>query len=311
MKISPYLKVDRIEFMTTYRCTGRCLHCSVGDDLGKTDGFPCVRTDEAVSAVKTLCEAFDIGSLMTFGGEPLLYPDFVCAVHAAARDAGVPRRQIITNGYFSRDIARIREVARALAESGVNDILISVDSFHQERIPLEPVMEFARAMKESGAARIKLSPAWLINEGAENAFNARTREIIARFDGTGIPVGSGNDIFMAGNAKKYLAEYYPPPQLCMDQKCGEMPYTAPPTDISCLSIEPNGDVVACSPVIGNIYKEDISDIIARYDPLKNPLIRALMENGAAGLLEEARKQGIDADTSGCYSVCDLCRKIIR
>ena len=40
---------------------------------------------------------------MTFGGEALLRPETVYAAHAAARDAGVPRRQLITNGFFSRD----------------------------------------------------------------------------------------------------------------------------------------------------------------------------------------------------------------
>lgn len=34
---------------------------------------------------------------MTFGGEPLLYPEVVCKIHKAAEEMGIPERTIITN----------------------------------------------------------------------------------------------------------------------------------------------------------------------------------------------------------------------
>lgn len=121
---NPYLKnLNRIEFVITYACTGKCKHCSEGDheDCGEhIDGKAAAR------AVKDIAGQYAIQSLMTFGGEPLLYPEDVCEIHAAAKEAGVPKRQLITNGYFSKDENRITEVARMLAESGVNDILLSL-----------------------------------------------------------------------------------------------------------------------------------------------------------------------------------------
>ena len=311
MEISKYLKINRIEFMTTYMCTGRCRHCSVGDSLCRKIGENSVRRDESAAAVRKIAEAFDVKSIMTFGGEPLLYPETVCAIHAAGRDAGIGRRQVITNGYFSKDPRRIRQVAENLAENGVNEVLLSVDAFHQERIPLKYVMEFARGLKSAGIGRLKLSPAWVVNRSHKNAYNARTEEILAEFAPLDIEIGDGNDIFMAGNAAKYLAEFYPPPVVDMSQKCGEMPYTAPPTEVTCVSIEPNGDVIACSIPIGNIYDEDVSEIISRYNPMKDERICALMEKGAAGLIEAARKNGQEVDISGCYSVCDVCRKVFH
>lgn len=77
-----------------------------------------------------------IASVMTFGGEPLLYPETVFAIHEAARAAGVPKPQIITNGFFCAKQAQREETARRLAQCGVNDVLLSVDAFHQETIPL-------------------------------------------------------------------------------------------------------------------------------------------------------------------------------
>lgn len=67
---------------------------------------------------------------MTFGGEPLLCIDEVCEIQAAAQEMSVPKRQLITNGFFNRDEKKIREAALRLAQSGVNDLLLSVDAFH-------------------------------------------------------------------------------------------------------------------------------------------------------------------------------------
>lgn len=68
-------------------------------------------------------------------------------------------RQLITNGFFSRDGDRIKEAAGRLAQSGVNNLLLSVDAFHQETIPLGPVKQFAEAAK---AAAISVKPAFRI-----------------------------------------------------------------------------------------------------------------------------------------------------
>ena len=132
--MNEYLKnVNRIEFVVTMACTGRCKHCSEGEHIGCTEH---IDGDMATKAIKDICANYKIESLMTFGGEPLLYPEDVCKIHRAAKEAGIPQRDMITNGYFSKDKKRIAEVAHMLAESGVNYILLSVDAFHQETFRL-------------------------------------------------------------------------------------------------------------------------------------------------------------------------------
>ena len=158
--MNPYLKnLQKIEFVITYACTGKCRHCSEGDHRAAGAHIdPAV----AVDAVKKIAAAYPIRTVMTFGGEPLRYPEAVFAIMEAAREAGVPQRQIITNGYFSKDPARIREVAARLAACGVNDVLLSVDAFHQETIPLDVVKSFAIALAEN-RVRTRLQPAWLVS----------------------------------------------------------------------------------------------------------------------------------------------------
>ena len=146
--MNPYLKnLRKIEFVITNACTGRCKHCSEGDHTACGEHIdPRIAAD----AVRRIAAAYDIQTVMTFGGEPLLYPDAVCAIMTAAKELAIPKRQIITNGYFSKDPARIRAVAEGLAESGVNDLLLSADSFHQETIPLDVVKLFATEAQRAG-----------------------------------------------------------------------------------------------------------------------------------------------------------------
>ncbi len=198
--MNEYVKnLNRIEFVVTMACTGKCKHCSEGEHVN-CKGH--IDADIAVTSIREVCKNYRIESLMTFGGEPLLYPEVVCTIHRTAAEMGIGKRQLITNGFFSNNHERIKEVVKNLEDSGVNELLLSVDAFHQETIPIEPVKYFAECVAES-KIHIKLSPAWLVSEDNDNPYNIRTREVINEFESLDIPVGSGNVIFPSGNALKY------------------------------------------------------------------------------------------------------------
>ena len=250
--MNPYLKqLNKIEFGVTYACTGRCKHCSEGEHTSCGDR---IEQQIAADAVRKIASEYDIKTVMTFGGEPLLYTDAVERIMIAATELNIPRRQVITNGYFSKNAERIREVAARLAACGVNDLLLSVDAFHQETIPLDVVKQFAAETKNCGIP-IRLQPAWLVSVTDDNQYNRKTREILDSFVHMELPVGEGNIIFPEGNALKYLAGYF------ADEIC-ENPYREDPRNVHCVSFEPNGDVLG-----GNIYKNDIMEIIGGYAPL--------------------------------------------
>lgn len=251
-KLNKYIKnLNRIEFVITWACTGRCKHCSEGEHESKgvhIDG------DAAASVVRDVCGEFRIGSVMTFGGEPLLFLDEVCAIHKAAYEMDVPKRQIITNGYFSKDAGFINQAAARLAASGVNSIALSVDAFHQETIPLEPVKIFANAVKETGVS-INTHPAWLGGSEASNPYNKRTREILNEFASIGVHASEGNVIFPAGNALKYFGGYFDSSEKHVS------PYDENPEDVRAVSISPDGSVLS-----DNIYRSGILEIIEKYEP---------------------------------------------
>lgn len=249
--MNQYLKnLNKIEFVVTYACTGRCKHCSEGDHASCGE-----RIDPkiAADAVRKIAAEYDIKTVMTFGGEPLLYPDVVCAIMKTATELNIPRRQVITNVYFSKYADRIREVAERLAACGVNDLLLSVDAFHQETIPLNVVRQFAAEAKACSIP-IRLQPAWLRSATDDNPYNCKTREILNSFADMEISANEGNVIFPEGNALKYLAEYF-------TDELPENPYVEDPRDVRCVSFEPNGDVLG-----GNVYERDIMEILEKYNP---------------------------------------------
>ena len=243
-------KLNKIEFVISYACTGQCKHCSQGDHDSCGER---IDAQIAADAVRKIASEYDIKTVMTFGGEPLLYPDVVYALMSAANDFNIPKRQVITNGYFSRNADKICEVAERLATCGVNDLLLSVDAFHQETLPLPIVKQFAAEAQRCGIP-LRLQPAWVVSRGDDNLYNKRTREILGSFADLEIPVGEGNIIFPEGNALKYLAEYF-------TDVIPENPYVEDPCDVQCVSFSPNGDVLG-----GNVYEYDIMEIIEEYAP---------------------------------------------
>ena len=249
--MNQYLKnLNKIEFVVTYACTGLCKHCSEGDHTSCGER---IDPKVAADAVQKIAAEYDNKTVMTFGGEPLLYTDAVYAIMEIAKKLNIPKRQVITNGYFSKNAEKIREVAEQLASCGVNDLLLSVDAFHQETIPLDVVKLFATEANKCGIP-IRLSPAWLVSATDDNPYNRKTREILGSFADLELPVGEGNVIFPEGNALKYLAEYF-------TDELPENPYAEDPCDVRCVSFEPNGDVLG-----GNVYERDIMEIVNNYAP---------------------------------------------
>ena len=249
--MNQYLKnLNKIEFVVTYACTGKCKHCSEGDHTACGEH---IDPQIAADAVRKIATEYDIKTVMTFGGEPLLYTDAVYAIMTVAKELNIPKRQVITNGYFSKNADKIREVAKRLAACGVNDLLLSVDAFHQETIPLDVVRQFASEAKTCGIP-IRLQPAWLVSATDDNPYNRKTREILNSFADMDITANEGNVIFPEGNALTYLAEYF-------TDNHPENPYVEDPRDVHCVSFSPNGDVLS-----GNVYRKDIMEIIRDYKP---------------------------------------------
>lgn len=309
IQANDYMNINRIEFSVTNVCTCRCKHCSVGDCSNEMKTG--IDKNVAVSVVAELSKMYNIESIMTFGGEPLMYADTTCAIHKTATENSIPKRQIITNGYFSKNEDQIIAVVRKLKESGINSLLLSVDTFHKEYIPIEKAYMFAKAVSAENINGLKLHPAWIVNREHDNKYNKETEKCLNYFADLNIPVSNGNNIFLSGNAAIYLSEFYEKKPIDLNMKCGEAPYTGKLDNIETIAINPNGDVTVCSFIIGNVYHDSITEIVNRYNPYENPMMSRLIRGGICELLKFAEEYGITVDTSKFYSACNVCREVVK
>lgn len=147
--MNKYLKnTDRIEFVVTMACTGKCRHCSEGDHTGHTGH---IDTETAVNSIRKICEHYKIESLMTFGGEPLLYPDVIYALHRTAAAVGIGRRQLITNGFFSKKPERIEEVTKNSRTAGSMTCSYPRTRFTRRPSPWNPSNTLPNAPSSQGS----------------------------------------------------------------------------------------------------------------------------------------------------------------
>ena len=304
-----FIRMHRLEFSVTYRCNAHCKHCQVGQDK-RTSQPAAIDGELAAQIVHRVASVYPLRSLMTFGGEPLLFPDVVCAIHAAAAQEGIPHRSIITNAGAPRSRAAFQEVACRLAKSGVNAAWISVDAFHQEHIRLEVVERNVRALAAAGIDELVWNPCWVVSQQHDNPWNRRTRDILAALAHLPAKEDAGNVVQPQGYAQSWLADYLPAKVSMPAGTCGDMPYTGLLDDVGSISVEPDGGISVCSDlIIGNAARQDVVEILTSYDPHRIPETRAILEGGMAGLVALARTKGIDPAPEGYYSICDMCMSL--
>ncbi|MBE0525031.1 MAG: radical SAM protein [Methanosarcinales archaeon] len=306
--MNKYLTVKRIEFAVTYLCNARCRHCY---SIHSEGAFPAhIDKSLALEIVRKVGRKYKLESIMTFGGEPLLFPEIVCVIHKEAASVGIPLREVITNGYWSNNSGRIKEIAKNLAESGVNSIIISVDAFHQEHVPLDIIRKTAEACLQARIEDVSWDPCWVISEDDDNRYNRKTKFILKELEDLPIRNSGGNMMEPEGLALVNLKEFLPPRKKIPAGKCGDIPYTEPLDSIKCVCVEPDGRIAVCNDFyIGNASKTDIVDLIESYDPFKIPEMKAIIENGMKGLIDWARTKGVEPDPEGYYSICQMCTNI--
>jgi MoaA/NifB/PqqE/SkfB family radical SAM enzyme len=266
-----------------------------------------------IEAVQVVLGRFAIDSMMTYGGEPLLYPTITAKLHRIGQSHNLRSQELITNGFFSKNIKKIQEVADELLHSGVSRILVSVDSFHQERIPIEFVELFIDSVLKTGFQNILLHPAWLISRNSDNEYNIKTKEILdALKSKLHVSVSNGNIISPAGLSRDNLRPYYEDKELDLNLRCGDIPYTNPLTKITKFRFLPNGNVNICRGLcIGNIFENSMESILEQYDPFLDELTSMILNGGIKQLSEYLIANNVNIDASQYYGLCDYCSDCIK
>ncbi len=127
---------------------------------------------------------------MAFGGEPLLFPDITCFIFEYATQKSIPTKGLITNCYWTKEQSKIDEICHRLKKSTANNILPSIDVFHEEYLNFEIVRYTVQKLSEPGFENIHIHPCWYESSSAANEYEEKTRGYIKELSEYGIPVGS-------------------------------------------------------------------------------------------------------------------------
>jgi MoaA/NifB/PqqE/SkfB family radical SAM enzyme len=268
--------------------------------------------EEVLMTLRFLLDKYSIKSIMTFGGEPLLFTEITTKIHEISKQYGVEKRELITNGYFSNNEYSIYNVVNKIIESGVNEIMLSMDAFHQEKIPLQYVEIFIKNIIFAKFENIKIHPAWVVSQKCDNVYNQRTNEIIQKVSKYGIKISNGNIIVPSGLAKENLKSYYKKEDININKRCGEIAFTNSLKNIKSIRILPNGNINICRGLtIGNIFKEKIENIIKKYNPYTDTVMSMLLDGGIMKVYQYTEECGTKINVNDYYSPCDLCSDCIK
>lgn len=311
--LNKYIEINRIEFLTTKRCNANCKHCSVPINSDQ-DGDSYNDIESVAACFRYLLDSYNISSTMAYGGEPLLCIESIVRLFEIASEYNVPTIDLITSGFVSHNTPKeqIASIVSKLSTSGVKRILLSVDAFHQERIPIENVEFFIEKVLELDFCQLLLHPAWLISEGDENLYNKKTYKILDVLRKKySVRVSAGNRIIPSGSNKRNIGQFYEARRIKMD-KCGEIPYTNPLDKIKSIRILPDGSINICRGItIGNVFNQSIEDIFENYYPGRPIISDLLYTQGVKGLYDFAVEYGIKVKPAEYFGTCDFCADCIH
>ena len=237
-----------------------------------------------------------------FGGEPLLNLDLLVSLIEEVKRYDIPKIGLPTNGYWGKNDLIAKKYALKLKEAGLNTIGFSVDTFHQEFVPLDVVKRAMKAAHEAGIERIYSITQNLGHENINNLFNEQNKkitEVISKeFEFCQV---INSELQVRGRAVNQLARHFSMTTIPSD-KC--LIFKVP-----MFMIDPNGWVFhqLCHGIcIGNAKENSLSEIIREFNYRKHPIIgKVVAKGGPKNLLDIAIEKGCKP-LNGYADKCHLC-----
>ncbi|MGD0565910.1 MAG: radical SAM protein [Candidatus Goldiibacteriota bacterium] len=313
-----------IVLVPTYDCTAMCRHCN--NDFYRHDLS--IKMDPA-RAVEILKEAKIAGlnSLQFTGGELTLYPEFMPQIIPHARKMAMRINRPPTNCYIGAYPDKARIFFSAMKKAGFSSgFRISIDNYHQKKIPLESVVQFVFIYSEY----------FPLNSLTIGSCCRDLDEIMPLYEkfieglkkhGMSAEINKEKkSIYINDKRVKYGT--WRPTRPSWKPIADEEAHMAPikktvhclgPDGLAYLWVEPDFKVRVCSCngngftdylVVGDLSRERVADVIARVK--KDKIFAILADYGPAGLRDVINKDKEVLDTAKEYSfMCELCREILN
>jgi hypothetical protein len=282
-------------------CNIKCRSCLWGDLLNKGPKM----------SVKDACgwidQAHSLGNLLLVGfsgGEPFLYMNEMKEIAQYAQKKYNLPFVAATNSFWASSIERAEVVLGSLFELGLRQLLVSVDEFHQEYVPLNNVKNCLTAAKSLG-----------IHCTIQCVNTLSSKKLSYYMDALG--VSKGKDLAASEISCTPVGS-----AACQIPKEDFPTYSEVPADyctlLQAMVVRPDGTVnLCCGPAFsvealsaGNLHQETLESIVERAE--WNPLFNALaLGNGPRLIAELLKEKGEGKLLREKYtSSCHACHHIL-
>jgi hypothetical protein len=281
------MNISGLHLLLSYQCTFECDHCFVWGSPFQSGTMTLGQVRRILQEAK---EAGTVTSIYFEGGEPFLFYPVMLRGAIEAREMGFSVG-IVSNAYWAEDVESALEWLRPFA-GWLGDLSVSSDLFHYSE-------KMSRQAHNATAAAAELG----IPMGT--ICIARPEEQTQVGQGQ-IPEGESG-VMYRGRAVEKLAGGVPHHPWTKFTTCPHEDLREPGR----VHVDAYGNMHICQGiVIGNLFREPLKEIAARYNPDGHYIVGPLLVGGPAQL---ARTYGLEHEPAYA-DACHLCysmRKALR
>ncbi len=283
-----------------YVCTAECRHCMFASapDCPKEYISP-----EMAERLAAILEEAGTSSVHIGGGEPFMNFRALCTLIEALNRHDVGVDYIETNAFWCSDEDFVRERLTKLRELGVTTIMVSVDPFHIEYVPLERPLRLCQLMNECEFDYFIWQDRYLRKMIRFDRAKTYTKEELQKALGKNYITDTASEygLGMNGRALAIAGEIYekrPAEELATAIPCRSL------LDVCHCHLDLYGNIVPSGcPGIAAEARDYLNGKIA---PEKYPVMARLLSGGTKALYAYAKEKGFVPSPEGYPTKCAFC-----
>ena len=288
---------NTVVFLLTNKCNLECKHCSVECSPKNS----AILDDSVISQViSDLSSNPKITTIAISGGEVFMYPDKVFKIIKAINQAG-KRPSIYTNGFWCSDYEKTYKVLADLKKNGLKLLLTSIDTYHQEGIPIDNIKNLLDVCN-------KLNILTKVHVSTTYPTLSKDDEIVSSLGLSKLSVSiTTSPVIPVGRAsEKIKKEEVISAKEISQLRCAH--------DGSCI-VDWDGDVFLCcslhnkNMVIGNVKNGSINSILNNFR--RNRIFMCMNTKGIPHLANIIERHNIIPLNKNYVDGCDLCNRIFE
>ena len=286
--------------ITNYNCTAECKHCMFASSPSCKKDYMTKQTADETE--KLLAQAGTL-SVHIGGGEPFLDFDGLCLVIQALNRYGVGIDYIETNGFWARNEDAARRKIEVLKRLGIYTVMVSVDPFHVEYVPLELPLKLCSLLDEYGMEYFIWQQKFLKRLMALDITKTHTKEELAAALGRDYITDTAKEYGLGinGRALAFAESMYEKRHFAYfatDEKCPSLTHPH-----HChLDLYGNAIPSRCT----GICAKAADYLEGNIEKNKYPVLSRLISGGTRQLYEYAREKGFSPKSDGYPTRCAFC-----